>query len=1091
MKLHIPSRKSYICDSPNIFKENIKSKNKNIYETKIKTFLNQIKTSRIKFSSLKLLFEFEDNFKLIYYLYQKVIKSKVEIEILNYYLKSLDNFISLLHSNETINELDAALSTINKNLKVRKLEKNNILFRAGDKGCHYYILLNGKANVLVPKRYNKLLTFNGYKKHLKILYILGEDYLLEQTLHNNIKICDFSYKDIDNTNNKLARIIFTKNIKKYLSYDDYINIINGNKDLNIDEYYDDNDEDDYIYDGSNNNLYEQKFRKLVKMFEKCKIIINADCLTQNHENFTGKSLINTSSSSKNLLVYNLENEFNNDEKINNDNYEVNKMHIGIPKELLKNNIRSKNIDDEDQESLPSFFGNESSHYVFYEKKTDKSEKTKTENNNDNNNNNNNNNKYTYARSQTNLIIVGYEKIGDLINGMCFGEISLLREDHLRTSTIYLEENSYIGRLNINEYNSTIKAIRSKIRNDSIQFLLDTKIFGDISYHTFLNKFWVYFQSRKISKGDFLFRTGDNCQNIYIIYHGEIKLSSFIDMNNIKIILDSLVDENDPKKLRNIQDNLKNLQNSKSKINKLKLDKKSSIFEKKQQYCLMVAKIGDILGLNDIVDKTNNTYICSGEVISEYLTFYEINKNILTKNYKKKSKKSVNEKISMDNISKENIEMIENVKKKFMINKLLNIKKTLEERQKFLSDDLKEIREKNISNQYLNSDDLNGYLNGNSSNRGNNSTSVLIDDKGKVLKYNSINLHKSLLNKCKLNLINEDNKVFSKNNTNKKKKHLNDKHNLFLSYNKIKDNKNSKIVNRNPTDNNTNKYKIINNFINYNNNKILLKNSSHKYNDSIKINERKINNNSKSNTENNRTKKIKRIIDINNINISKIKKNSDKNISHENSKINDPNNNTNINRMIDEEKVCTSYNYNIQPYSDGYLYKKCNKNQELKITDVNLFNPKTENFDAYNNWKKIKKNKLLKNMFLNNNMAYNERTQDFSYQKKNYPNYFISTMYNKDKINNSSNKNDFKNNSNKLANDQLEIITQKKVTSSLSKDIHYSNKSPNNILNKKNINEMLLKTQKYTYKHNIFKKNHTSENFKRLPIVRRTMKNINK
>ena len=104
--------------------------------------------------------------------------------------------------------------------------------------------------------------------------------------------------------------------------------------------------------------------------------------------------------------------------------------------------------------------------------------------------------------------------------MNFGEISLLKENHLQTNTLFIAEDSQIGKLNINEYNITVKTVRTKIRTNSINFLLSTKLFGNISYNYFLNKYWIYFQCKKIQKGEFLFKIGEECENLYIINNGE-------------------------------------------------------------------------------------------------------------------------------------------------------------------------------------------------------------------------------------------------------------------------------------------------------------------------------------------------------------------------------------------------------------------------------------------------------------------------------------------------------------------------------------------------------------------------------------------
>ena len=51
--------------------------NHKIYEQKLKSFLEDIKANKIQYNLLKILFEYEDNFKLVCDIYQKFIKSKL------------------------------------------------------------------------------------------------------------------------------------------------------------------------------------------------------------------------------------------------------------------------------------------------------------------------------------------------------------------------------------------------------------------------------------------------------------------------------------------------------------------------------------------------------------------------------------------------------------------------------------------------------------------------------------------------------------------------------------------------------------------------------------------------------------------------------------------------------------------------------------------------------------------------------------------------------------------------------------------------------------------------------------------------------
>ena len=786
------------------------------YENKLRSFLDGIKTNRIKYNSLSILFEYEDNFKLVCDIYQKYFKSKLELEILNFYLKSLSNFISLIHADEPIEELDKTLNTVNKYLRVKKYNKNNILFRIGDYGTKYYILLQGKAYTLIPKKVIKCMTFDEYRNHLNILYIFGEDYLLEQTIHNNSQSLDIAYADIENDNNKILRNIY---LKYYTcNYEKYIKIINGdehvivqNYDLQDDESDNDSEnkeknesietidedeingnntkknykkrEEENKNDNNNNNLQNEnnkedqkkkkgKYYKILKYFNDNFIYKNG---TSNIDSIYAQlELLNESEKNKNISGNedNYSNNSDNDNKrilkkrltrkLNyskiresnketleyfqeNDEIEnIDSFNIGIPKQLLTKDIIVNSKVKYDGGELPSFFSRDKNKYVYYEI-TENNEEENFENiyNKKNSLNRfneevNNNPYYIYYNNvlnlKRNLVIVGYEKVSTISSGMSFGELSLLNENHKRTSTIFIEEDSQIGRLNLSEYNSTIKTVRAKIRNDSINFLLSTKLFGDISFLFFMNKYWIYFQCKKAVKGEYLFNIGQKCETIYIIYNGDIKLNSYIDKDNIDDMIKAIKSARVEKKrylLNKIQNNLK---------------KNNSIFEKKQKFCLMIGKKGDILGLNDIVDYHTDKYICEGEIISDYLSYYEINRNILLSQISNNFQEQKNNRINhSSHHNTENVENFMKAKEEFMINKLNDIKSSIEHKVKFLD-----------------------FIQGNNSSEFNKDKKKKLNSHKKSLSLNHYNIEDENLKKTINNLIVnhqsfEKNKIFGKNN----------------------------------------------------------------------------------------------------------------------------------------------------------------------------------------------------------------------------------------------------------------------------------------------------------------------------------------
>ena len=980
-----------------------------IYEQKLLSFLEGIKANKIKYNSLKILFEYEDNFRLVCDIYHKYLKSKVEYEILNFYLKSLGNFISLIHSDEPMEALDKTLNTVNKYLRVRKYHKNSILFRIGDIGTKYYILLKGKAYTLVPKKYTKSMTFDQYRNHLKILYVFGEDYLLEQTMHCNIQSCDIAFSDIETDENKILRNLYSNNYT--CNYNRYIKLINGDEHIIVENFDltnpseeedDENNEEEinFVEENKNNNdenneeekensedkeieedkddkdnekeneeesnkeikklkiitTSKEKERKIFKYFnqyfgfKKNRHNNNSQLKITSHPNFKeATETINSNIQNENLFIKrdnrNISRIHRKIETIRLKDFdEVNSFNIGIPKELLTKEKFHNSKNTYDGGELPTFFTRNKNNYIFFDIDKEIEEENKKEEKENHKNLMNNYKMYNrYAKAvnaKRNLIIVGYENVATLSNGMSFGEISLLNENHKRSSTIFIDEDSQIGRLNIGEYNCTIKTVRTKIRTDSINFLLSTKLFGEISYSYFLNKYWIYFQCKKIQKGEFLFKIGEECETLYIIYNGEIKLSAYIDKDNINELIKGIKHEK-AKKINYYLNKTQNLKNN-----------NSSIFERKQKFCLMIGKKGDILGLSDIINFRNNKYICEAEVMTDNVSYYEIHKSLIFNKISHDIKKSIKNTLNVENLNN-----LIKLKQEFMIDKLKNIKSTIEYRYKYLN--LDEI--KNVPDNNNNLDSINN---------------TRLNKNQKSLSLNSISVDNEYQNKnvcCNHN----EKQILSTS---------------FLKMEKIKEGINNIISNHQTF--NLSKLSENNNTNSSKGNKLL----------SLNINRVNINNS----------------LTLNQLNFNKTTDNSPKK-----NKINAKPNlnlkntmNINSNLTLDMSNLAkTCINKNISIKNDSNKNNMNNSINNTNENESNINSTKLKNFNLckpyefpnihnesnnIGNWEAFRKNKILKFLFLNE--PNNERLKLFKYykiKKSNIKdNYFINTLKSNNIKNNS-------------------------------------------------------------------------------------------
>ena len=957
------------------------SSNYEIYEEKLRNFVEGIKENKIKYNSLKILFEYEDNFKLVLDIYQKYTKTDLEFEILNFYLKSLGNFISLIHSDEPISQLDNTLTTVNKYLKVKTYNKNSILFRTGDIGTKYYILLKGKGYTLVPRRYKKLMTFEEYKNHLYILYIFGEDYLLEQTIYNNTKTCEISFSDIDTLENRNLKNIYKSNYS--CNYDKYIRIINGDEHIMIEDYIFNNDDED----GKEINIinkYEEKEKEKEKnnknvglfhidiqsikqkkgKYHKIQNFFKTNFITENKKKINIKDTYNRQLELVNELnekddqanILEKDNYYKklrerlrsrrNRKKVEEQKYkEINSLNIGIPKELLNKDISFNSKNKYDGGDLPTFFAKDRNNNEL-------DEKYHTLHNNDNNKNKNNTNNTYYnqfANQRRNFIIVGYTIVGTILPGMSFGEISLLSKNHKRTSTLFVGEESQIGCLNIGEYNITIKTVRTKIRTNSINFLLSTKLFGDISYNYFLKKYWIYFQCKKIQKGEFLFKIGEECESIYIIYNGEIKLNAYIDKDNIDELIKGIKKDNN-----NHMNYYINQIHINSINNNINNNNNSSIFEKKQKFCLMIGKKGDILGLNDIINYQNNKYICEGEVLTESLSYYEINKNLIFGEITNINNNNFNTSLN-NTFNFENIDYIMKAKEEFMINRLRDIKNAIEQKCKYLKSEeennlnknkeMTKIKNKNKLNKI---DDNRNYskLNNNRKSLTLNSYNIQDERENKIINYNNKQIISTSFFQFEKMKESITNFMLSQQILNKRK--LSDNDEKYLSLNKIIPDKNLNSNNASVKAGSVPKIKIKTNLrikkdFNFKNTININSNLSLDMNNTIKDNQNKYN------TEVN----YANTYNTNNI-----------------SKINTIINNIDENETNNNNSKLKNYNY-------------CKPYEFPKIQNDN---------NNENNMESLRKIKILKFLFLTDN---NQKLKQFKFYKpkktNDKHNYFINTI----------------------------------------------------------------------------------------------------
>ena len=161
------------------------------------------------------------NIKTIQYILSNKTRNENMLIVLNALLSNM-KFISVVKDLEDKEKLIYSLSNY---LKLEKRQKGTILFRFGNKGSKFYVVLGGEISVLIPKEIMVELTFLNYIKYLLYLKVIKEDELAKKIINVNqnpyFKITDRHldkyYEDILSFINKYFKITSLNNEKSLTS----------------------------------------------------------------------------------------------------------------------------------------------------------------------------------------------------------------------------------------------------------------------------------------------------------------------------------------------------------------------------------------------------------------------------------------------------------------------------------------------------------------------------------------------------------------------------------------------------------------------------------------------------------------------------------------------------------------------------------------------------------------------------------------------------------------------------------------------------------------------------------------------------------
>ena len=283
-----------------------------------------------------------------------------EVKIIKDFLHSLPSFSIFMKNIETEDKEELLSSMINC-MKYDFYTKNNILFRFGDKGELFYIILKGSVNVLIVKPEKIDMNRNEYLRYVRKLKDNNEYELLKKALSVNNNIFSISEKDMlvsdseddsnervdtekSNTNNTIKK----KPTNLMMKIRNTLRFIDNNEE-NIDK--DKDDENNSSEDDNSNNLE-------IKSNSRSNVKNKTQIQQSNMENFKSMGnmikknpLADNQTNNNNNILSKVNEETNSKKQMSDKSKDMTNNNL-IFKQMVMNNISNTNALDTNTQFSP-------------------------------------------------------------------------------------------------------------------------------------------------------------------------------------------------------------------------------------------------------------------------------------------------------------------------------------------------------------------------------------------------------------------------------------------------------------------------------------------------------------------------------------------------------------------------------------------------------------------------------------------------------------------------------------------------------------------------------------------------------------------
>jgi hypothetical protein len=197
--------------------------------------------------------------------------------------------------------------------------------------------------------------------------------------------------------------------------------------------------------------------------------------------------------------------------------------------------KKKNVND-DKKARKSNFNSSMNVLNQNQSQNVNQENNSTQFNNLNRNNEENNEKKNNKNRKQNIILWSYFHVTNLIDGQTFGDVALSEDNKRRTASIITQDRTICGTLDYYIYNKFIKDSQKKIRKNIVHALLNVNFLRGINAEFFEEHYFNMFKYENIQRNNYLFKSGDERNSLYIVFSGEIEVNIKCTIQQLNKIL---------------------------------------------------------------------------------------------------------------------------------------------------------------------------------------------------------------------------------------------------------------------------------------------------------------------------------------------------------------------------------------------------------------------------------------------------------------------------------------------------------------------------------------------------------------------------